>query len=139
MSQENVDVVRRLIEEFQAGMERGDVGPSLKSENLADDFEWIPADVPGTLTTYRGRDAFLEFMRTWTEDFENWSVELDRLIDASDDRVVGLFHQRATGKGSGVPVELQQGMVYELEDGRVIRMCNYADPTEALKAAGLAE
>jgi hypothetical protein len=76
-------------------------------------------------------------MRIWTEDSEDWSVELERLIDAGDDRVVGLFHQRGIGKGSGAPVELHQGLVYELERGRVIRMRNYIDPAEALEAAGL--
>jgi ketosteroid isomerase-like protein len=139
MSQENVEVVRRLFEVFRKGMERGDLGAWFDSEDLADDFEWItPPGVPG-LGTYRGREGFLEFMRIWTEDFEDWSVELERLIDAGDDRVVGLFHQRGIGKGSGVPVELHQALVYELERGRVIRMRNYIDPAEALEAAGLRE
>ena len=139
MSQENVEVVRRTWEAFLAGMEHGEFDAWLDSEDIVDDFEWITADLPGTRATYRGREAFHEFMSTWIEDFETWSVELDRLIDASDDRVVALFHQRATGKRSGVPVELQQGLVYELQDRRVVRMRNYADPDEALKAVGLAE
>jgi ketosteroid isomerase-like protein len=78
-------------------------------------------------------------MRTWTEDFEGWSIELERLIDAGGDRVVALHRHLATGKGSGVPVEMHQGIVYELEDGRVIRMRHYSDPAEALEAAGLRE
>ena len=78
-------------------------------------------------------------MRTWTEDFEDFSIELERVIDAGDDRVVGLFRQTATGKGSGAPVELHTGLVYELEDGRIIRMRNFLDPAEALEAAGLQE
>ena len=78
-------------------------------------------------------------MRIWTEDFEDWSVELERAIDAGEDRVVAVFHQRAIGKASRAPVELHQGMVYELEDGRVIRMRNYVDPADALKAVGLTE
>jgi hypothetical protein len=65
-------------------------------------------------------------MRIWTEDFEGWSIEFERLIDAPDNRVVALVHQWATGKGSGVPVELHFGQVYEVEDGRVIRIRNYA-------------
>jgi ketosteroid isomerase-like protein len=139
MSEENVEIVRRLFEVFRQGMERGDLGAWFDSEDLADDFEWItPPGVPG-LGTYRGREGFLEFMRIWTEDFEDWSVELEGLIDAGDDRVVGLFHQRGTGKESGVPVELHQALVYELEGGRVTRMRNYIDPADALKAVGLSE
>ncbi len=34
------------------------------------------------------------------EHFEDLSVELERLIDAGDDGVVGLFRQTATGKGT---------------------------------------
>src|SRR5688572_17632001 len=113
MSEPDVEIVRRLFEVFRKGMERGDLGAWFDSEDLADDFEWITTPgVPG-LGTYRGREGFLEFMRIWTEDFEDWSVELEGLIDAGDDRVVGLFHQRATGKESGVPVELHQALVYE--------------------------
>jgi uncharacterized protein len=140
MSEENVEIVRRLFEVFRRGMERGDLAAWFNSEDLAGDFEWItPSGVLG-FGTYRGREEFLEFMRTWTEDeFEGWSIELERLIDAGDDRVVGLFHQRATGKGSGVPVELHMALVYELEDGRVIRFRNFLDPAEALEAAGLSE
>jgi ketosteroid isomerase-like protein len=140
MSEENVEIVRRLFEAFEIGMKRGDLSIWFDSEDLADDFEWVtpPGGALG-LGTYRGREGFLEFMRTWTEDFADWSVELERLIDAGQDRVVGVFHQRATGKASGVPIELVQGLVYELEDGRVIRMRNYITPEEALEAAGLSE
>jgi hypothetical protein len=56
-------------------------------------------------------------MRAWTEDFEGWSVRVERWIDAGDDRVVALTHQSGTGKGSGVPVELNLGVVSELKDG----------------------
>jgi ketosteroid isomerase-like protein len=84
-----------------------------------------------------GREGFVEFMRTWTEDFEDWSIRLERLIDAGNDRVVALLHQAATGKGSGVPVELHFALLYELEAGRVVRMRNYVDLAQALEAAGL--
>jgi ketosteroid isomerase-like protein len=140
MSQEKVEVVRRVFEAFRKGMERGDLGAWFDSEDIADEAEWItPPGALGGLGTYRGREGFLEFMRIWTENFEDWSVELEGLIDADDDRVVGLFRQRATGKRSGVPVELHQALVYELERGRVIRIRNYIDPAEALKAVGLPE
>ena len=78
-------------------------------------------------------------MRTWTEDFEGWSIEIERLIEAGGDRVVALVHQSATGHGSGVPVEQHFGAVYELEAGQVTRIVNYADPAEAVEAAGLRE
>jgi len=78
-------------------------------------------------------------MRTWIGSFADWSFRIERLIDAGDDQVVVLAHQTATGKGSGVPVELHLGQVQELEDGRVIRVRNYLEHAEALEAAGLSE
>jgi ketosteroid isomerase-like protein len=136
MSEENVELVRQAWEEFQASMARGDPAAS---SFVASDFEWIPPKgFPGA-PVYRGREGFAEFMRVWTEDFDNLTIRLERLIDAGDNRVVGLFHQTATGKGSGVPVELDQGVVYELEGAQIIRMRNYLDHAEALEAAGLSE
>jgi len=85
-----VEVVRRFLKAFLAGVERGDVGGGFDSGAIADDAEWIPAaEVPGLPPSYRGRYGFIEFMRTWTEDFDGWSMEVERLIDAGDDRVVG--------------------------------------------------
>ena len=138
MSQENVEIVRRLFEAFQAGMERGDPGAFFDSETVADDYEWI-TDVPiEGRSVWRGREGFVEFVRAWTEDFEDWSIRVERWIDAGDDRVVALTHQSGTGKGSGVPVELKVGQVYELEDGRIARVRNYLN-ADALEAAGLSE
>ena len=41
MSQENVEIVRRLWQDFQAGLERGDPGAWFDREAVADDLEWI--------------------------------------------------------------------------------------------------
>ena len=138
MSEENVEVARRLFERFHIGMESGDPGAWTESADLAEDFQWITPPGLG-LGTYTGRDGFLAFMQTWTEDFEDWSVELEQAFDAGPDRVAGIVRQRAVGKASGAPVELQQGMVWEFEDGRVVRIRHFFEPSEALKAAGLSK
>ena len=72
-------------------------------------------------------------MRVWTEDFDGWSNQIERLIDAGNDRVIGVFRQSGTGKGSGLPVEVRLATVYELEDGQIVRMRIYLDPDEALE------
>jgi ketosteroid isomerase-like protein len=121
-------------------LERGDpAGGAFDSGAFAPDCEWLPPKgFPGH-AMYLGREGFAEFMRSWTEDFDEFTLRVERLIDVGDDRVVGLFHHTAIGKASGVPVELHQGLVYELEGGRVIRCRNYRDHAEALEAAGLSE
>jgi ketosteroid isomerase-like protein len=137
VSQEDVEIIRRGFEAFQAGIERGDPGAWLDPEAFADDFEWIVPEQLDGRSVWRGREGFVEFVRTWTEQFEGWSIRVERLIDAGEDRVVALTHQTATGKGSGVPVELSLGQIWELEAGRWIRVTNYLSHAEALDAAGL--
>jgi ketosteroid isomerase-like protein len=139
MSEENVEIVRQVLDAFQEGLERGDLGAAFDTAMVAADAEWIPGrGFPGP-RGYRGREGFIEFMRGWTEDFEGWSNQVERLIDAGNDRVVGVFRQSATGKESGVPVEVRLATIYELEGGQIVRMRIYLDPTEALEAAGLSE
>jgi ketosteroid isomerase-like protein len=131
-------MARRLFEEFQAGLERGDPGAWFDPASVADEYEWI---VPTFLDrpVWRGRDGFVEFIRTWTEQFEDWSIWVERWIDAGEDRVVVLTRQSGTGKESRVPVELDLGQVWEFEAGRLVRMWAYTSHAEALEAAGLSE
>jgi ketosteroid isomerase-like protein len=139
MSEENVEIMRRLWEKFQAGLDRGDPGAWFDSETVADDFEWIvPTPLDGR-TVWLGREGFVEFIRTWTEQFDDWSIWVERWIDAGEDRVVALTRQTATGKESGAPVELNLGQVLEFEAGRVARMRAYLSHAEALEAAGVRE
>ena len=135
MSGEDLEVVQRVFDAFlHVGF-----GAGFDSGDLAADCEWIPApEVPGA-HVIRGRDEFIEFMKTWTQDFENWSTRYERLVALPDDRVLVLAYQSATGKASGVPVDLHFGQIWEFRDGTVIRIRNYIDENSALEAAGLRE
>jgi ketosteroid isomerase-like protein len=136
MSQENVEIVRQRLDAFQAGMASSDLGAWV---DVADDFEWIvPTPFEGR-SVWVGRDGFFEFVRTWAEQFEDWSLRVEQLIDAGGDRVVALAHQTATGKESGVPVDMNLGQVWELKGDHVLRVRNYFSHAEALEAAGLRE
>jgi ketosteroid isomerase-like protein len=139
MSEENVEIVRALNAAFQAGLERGDFGAVWGTGLVAPDSELLPAPEIEGAVVYRGPEGFVEFMRRWTEDFENWTVRLERLIEAPDGRVVALSHQSAIGKGSGAPVDLDYGAVFELRGGILVRLRLYLDPAQALEAPGLSE
>jgi ketosteroid isomerase-like protein len=138
MSQENVEIVQRKIEAFRGGAEGGDFGVAFETGAVATDVEWI-AFAELEQRSFRGREGFIEFMRGWTEDFEGWSAQLERLVDAGNDCAVAFFHQTATGKGSGAPVEMDYAVIYELKGGQLVRMRAYAEREKALEAAGLRE
>jgi ketosteroid isomerase-like protein len=140
MSQENVEIVRRLLGGFQARFERGHLGGGFDLGLVADDYEWVLAGEPFEgRSVWRGREGWVEFMRLWTEQFDDYSFQVVRVIDAGDDRVVALVRQSGTGKESGASVEWDNGVVIELKDGRLIRATNYLSHAEALEAVGLRE
>jgi ketosteroid isomerase-like protein len=139
MSEESVEIVRQAHVVFQDGLSRGNPFAAFDAGLVSPDFEWLPAaEAPGLRQVYRGRQEWREFMETWTGDFE-WTLEVERLIDAGEGRVVVVSRQRATGRASGVPVELRMGGVWTVEGGQVIRAENFLEPTEALRAVGLSE
>jgi ketosteroid isomerase-like protein len=139
MSEENVEIVRQVNEAFQRALEGDDPGAAFDTGLLADDWEWVLANAFEGKSVWTGRQEYVEFLRAWTSEFEHYSIRFEQLIDAGDDRVVIIYRQRGTGKGSGIPVEMHGGMISELQDGRVIRTTNYPDPADALEAVGLRE
>jgi ketosteroid isomerase-like protein len=72
-----------------------------------------------------------------TRKFHDWSIRAERLIDARDDQVIDVTHQPATGRESGVPVELKLWQLADIKDGRHVRVRNYLPAADALEAAGL--
>jgi len=136
MSHQNVEIVRAMFDGAEAFADGRDPGAAF--EAVGGDAMWIPApEVPG-LSSYRGLGGLAEFLRSWTESFDSWSLRLERAIDAGDDRVVAVGHQWGVGKASGVRVDVHFGMVFQFEDGRLVQARVYMDPADAFADAGLA-
>jgi ketosteroid isomerase-like protein len=138
MSEQDVDVVRRAFAMFQEGMASGNPALTFDSGLVASDATWHVPEGPGIRDSYVGRDGWLEFVAAWTEDFD-WSIQLEKAVDAGDGRVVVETHQRAAGKASGVPVELLMGGIWTVEGGQIVRMENFFDPADAYAAVGLSD
>jgi ketosteroid isomerase-like protein len=130
MSQENVEIARRGLEHF---MRTGE----LPWEDVDPAFEIHDHDLPDA-GTYRGPDGFREWIAQWAEAWESFVIEPERYLDA-DDKAVALIRVSARGKGSSVPVERRDGMVWTAREGKALRLDYYGSPAEALDAAGLSE
>jgi uncharacterized protein len=134
MSQENVEIVRRIVEDAVQGRWEE------SARQLGPDAEWH--GTVGGLTegsVWRGPEQIRKIFEQ--EDAEAWQerrLEAEEFIDAGD-RVVVLLHEFRRGKGSGVEMETDTAVVYELRDGRVVRIQGYMDRAKALEAAGLKE
>ena len=75
-----------------------------------------------------------------TEVDEVWDehrIEPQEFIDAGD-RVVVLQREYQRSK-SGVELVIDTATIFDLRDGRIVRMQGYMNPAEALEAAGLSE
>jgi ketosteroid isomerase-like protein len=133
MSQENVEIVRRGTEHFLA---TGDFLPEI----IHADFVWDMSTSRGwpERQEYLGVEGARQFNAEWADAWGDWEVEVDDYRDAGE-QVVVLVRQRGRAKASGVPVDMQVGQVWTLEDGQAIRMQMYASHAAALKAAGLSE
>jgi ketosteroid isomerase-like protein len=125
MSRANVDTVRRLFEYW----ERGDWQAS--AELVDPEFEAVFSarafPDPGA---YRGARRTLDAWRDWLEAWEEFSLELEHAIPLGD-RVVVLNRLRGRGKASGIPVDSEVGCIFDLRNGRIVRMV-FCDREEAL-------
>jgi ketosteroid isomerase-like protein len=131
MSQENVDVIRAVID----GWLRGD---SSTLNLISEDAVYVAP--PGMLGggTYRGHEGVLEWFVDWRREWTKYEAEVIRFEDLGD-RVFTVERNRATGKRSGIAVDMETFSVWTLRDGKVVRWEGYASENEALEAAGLSE
>ena len=134
MSHENVEIVRRGWEHFQATGE-------LLQDVLAPEFVWDMStfrdlQLVGIEEHYEGADGARRFLQAWTEPFDEWQIEVEAFHDAGE-KVVTVCRQRGRSKVSGVPVDMRLALVFTVRNGLETRMEMYADPDEALRAVGL--
>jgi ketosteroid isomerase-like protein len=85
---------------------------------------------------YEGIDGARRFIRTWSDAWDDWEIEVDAFHDAGD-KVVVVLRQRGCSKATGIPVDMLFAQVWTVHDSMVTRMEMYANPTEALEAVGL--
>ena len=135
MSQENVELVRRLYSEWEKG--------NFWWADLYDpDVEWqwssAAKAVRGGAASYKGLEEIGAAMREWVREWGWWSISAEKLIDAGD-RVVVVTTLHASLKDERGEVHDQGADVITLRDGKVIRMEIFDTPEEALEAAGLRE
>jgi ketosteroid isomerase-like protein len=131
MSEENVDALRSLYQEFA----RGDFG---SADDLGDDFEVATAPQMPDAGTYRG-EAARSWLNAWVKSFQSLTMDPVAFIDAGS-LVVVEFIQKGTPRGGNTAVELRTWAVYTVQDDRSIsRMELFMTRGEALEAAGLSE
>jgi ketosteroid isomerase-like protein len=143
MSQENVDVVRRLWAPFK-GVNTAAVDWGGEAIREMTERFWSPeVELRWTRSgpearVYQGRDGLIQAFREWSDAFSEYYVEPLDFIEVGD-RVVVPNRQWGIGSTSGIPVEDEVTWVYEIRDNQMARLDEYDTLDEALEAAGLSE
>ena len=133
MSQENVEIVRELLEAYN----RADF--DAVNEKCDDDFEFTSVMSAVEETSYKGKDTWERYWHDMHQTWDDWRLEEIRVLDGGGDRVAVLMRLVGKGRTSGVPVDRKIGIAYRMRDGKMWRARSYLDPREALEAVGLSE
>ncbi len=133
MSEQNLEIVRRLYDAMDRDAFPGDVAelldPAIEYVNPPDAVE------PGTRT---GLPAFMGAVEKVFEGWESWRAQPE-VLRAAGDQVAAVVRYRARGRGSGLEVDGRESALWTLRDGKVVRYEWFHGPAEALEAVGLAE
>jgi ketosteroid isomerase-like protein len=129
MSQENVEIVRRMVESFNSGEADFSVyHPALVYHPRADEPDPSP---------HIGREAFERLTLGFLESFSDLEFDVEELI-AAGNLVIASTVMHGRGSASGADVTDVYVFVYKLRDGLIVEGWEYRTRDEALKAVGLA-
>jgi len=123
----NVEVVRAAVEAFGQGPESEELLALMDPQIEI----FLPAELPNS-GTFGGRDGYATWVQRWLDAWEGFSVEIARLEPVGERHVVSLLHQTATGRGSGIPVEMEIAFLWDVRGDAVAAMHIYPTRDEAV-------
>lgn len=129
MSDEQLETLRALNRAFNSG---GDWPSFYAPEAVLQ----MPAEWPDD-SIYRGLGGLHAALDAWRSGFDEYHWREERLVDASDDRVVGLYYHRGRVKAGGAWIDQPIGCVFTFGGEKIIRLDGYFSWAEALRAVGI--
>ena len=132
MSQENVELVKRLYDAWQR--DGFGVVPAL----MDPDIEYVNPPYAVEPGTRRGYEGFAIAAQNVRNVYPTRRFEPLEFYDAHN-RVAVRVRVVARGVGSSAEVDVERGYLFEVRDGKIVRFAWFNEPLEALQAVGLAE
>ncbi len=134
MSEENVEIVRRIYEAWGAG----NFGVGL--HDLDPHVTFVvrpPFPEPAVLN---GPDAISEYLIGFLKQFEPGSHTIKATeLRVAGDTVIADVNQHGTGRTSGIEATLKFFMLFTFRGDKIVRLESVLSEAEALEAAGLSE
>jgi ketosteroid isomerase-like protein len=138
MSQENVEIVRTLLDGF--AHRQHERAFELYDPEIEWDASRMVVGLPDAAGVYHGHEGVRAYWRNWLSAWSDLDFELQDVVDGGDEVVALIRNQRQWGRHSGIVTEVQPyGLVFTIRDGKVVRWRAYPDQGSALEAAGLRE
>jgi ketosteroid isomerase-like protein len=132
MSQENVELVSRVFDDWKLG----EVDEVEIHSPYHPDVEFLPLRA-ATEGAYRGIAGLEKFFADTDEIFDKFEFNYD-LLDLGERLLAwGKIHLRA--RGSGIETDIPMGGVFEFREGKIVRWEDFGSRDKALRAVGLAE
>jgi ketosteroid isomerase-like protein len=130
MSQENVEVVRRMYEAFNSGNAEAALS-YFDPEVVMDASHRVDGRIG------HGRQEMTAILAEWLGTWDQFRDEVEETRDLGENRVLVISTQRGLGKGSGIEWTNRFAMLYAIQGGKITRWTIYDDVSEALEAVGL--
>jgi ketosteroid isomerase-like protein len=131
-SRHNAAIVRAVYAAFSGLAQSGEIA-SYVAAHFDPDCEYRPVEEASTI---RGHHALIRWVERWLEAWDDAWDEVDEIIEAGA-TVIAAIRVHGRGRLSGMEVSQRLFDVFELRNGRVVRITEYLDPAQALEAAGL--
>ena len=128
MSQENVEIVRRIYQSFNAG----DWDAAFR--DVHEDVE-LETQLAGS---FRGRGEARRFFEDQVAPFEFFNAEPEEILDVGD-QIVALLTVQGRPRGSSAEIKVRVGHLWTLRDGTAVSLRSFPKRKDALEAAGLSE
>ena len=121
-----------LVRAFADAITERDVEAALELCHPEIEFFSLMAQLEAS--PYRGFAGIRRYFRDIDAAWEEWRVEVERLLSAPDGRVTIAMSTHMRGKGSGLPFVQRVANLWEFKDEKLWRATLYRDPAEALRA-----
>jgi ketosteroid isomerase-like protein len=136
MSQENVEIVRKVVDVWNQAGWRGvaDNGLLHPQVEYHDDKRWPEArSTSGATALVERFDEILEVLGN------EGRADVEEVLDPGEDHVAAIVRFSGEARASGIQHDYRWGFVFRIRDGQVDYLRAYLEPELALEAAGLSE
>jgi ketosteroid isomerase-like protein len=146
MSRENVEKIKAMLEPFDdvelTGIDwESEAIREILERDYSPDIELRTLESAigsGPSSFYKGWDGLIQYFKEWFEPFGEYRMRWLDYVEAGE-RVLVPMKASGVGRASGLRVEMELVLSYELQDGMITRLDQYDTLDQAFEAAGPSE